>query len=76
MPEKRMRESPYAHSARNPRSHHDRTHVELASEAQIIPHFNTPPQADTRPNSVVKCFTFVDGRAFVRTSATISSVGQ
>ena len=37
---------------------------------------NTPPQCVTSPNASVKCLTLVEGRAFVRESATISLVGQ
>jgi len=37
---------------------------------------NIPPQAVERPNLEAKCFTLVEGSAFVKASASISSVGQ
>ena len=37
---------------------------------------NTPLQTGVSPNSVVKCLTLVDGKALVKTLATMSSVGQ
>ena len=57
------------------------------SDAKTFPHgrcalvhskipSNTPPQCAARLNASAKCLTFVEGRAFVSASATISSVGQ
>ncbi len=37
---------------------------------------NTPPQAGESPRADAKCFAFVEGSAFVKISATMSSVGQ
>ena len=37
---------------------------------------NTPPQTFRRPRADAKCLALALGRAFVRVSATISSVGQ
>jgi hypothetical protein len=37
---------------------------------------NTPPQTVTSLRVVAKCFTFAEGRAFMRVSATILLVGQ
>jgi hypothetical protein len=39
-------------------------------------HFDTPPHFARRPSPVAKCFTLADGKALVRVSATMSSVGQ
>jgi len=36
----------------------------------------TPLQTDTSPSSAAKCLTLGEGRALVRVSASISSVGQ
>ena len=35
-----------------------------------------PLQVERRPSPIAKCFAFMLGRAFVRMSAVISSVGQ
>ena len=54
-------------------------HLGTKSPSRLVEAFvypNTPPQTVTSPRAVAKCFTFADGRAFVRVSATISSVGQ
>jgi hypothetical protein len=37
---------------------------------------NTPLQIDTSPRAMAKCLTLGDGKALVKTSATMSSVGQ
>ena len=48
----------------------------MRSELNTACQFNTPSQAGESPNLTAKCLTLAEGNAFVRVSATMSSVGQ
>ena len=50
--------------------------VSAPSSVEVIVHFSTPPQAERSPSAVVWTFTFQPGKALVRMSATMLSVGQ
>ena len=51
-------------------------HLLFNNTIAYIIHLNTPIQTNASPSSVAKCLTLGDGKALVRLSASMSSVGQ
>ena len=82
-----MKPKRYRHGARHKntdrvlsRRFHEGKNLRCSGYAAFGPrgyqYSNTPLQTVASPNSFAKCFTFAEGKAFVKTSATMSSVGQ